>query len=90
MLIYVGTGVGISKVNRKAEVEHYTSPCQSGTSATNTLRLITGIQDYNTLMDMAKRGDRFKCDMNASDFVPQLKDNKHEKDWVCTSLQKAT
>jgi pantothenate kinase len=39
----------------------------SGITSINLASLITGVDDFHTLMEMANRGDRFKCDFGILD-----------------------
>ena len=42
-----------------------------GSSIISLIRFITGVRDYKTMIEMAKKGDRFKCDLGALDIPLQ-------------------
>ena len=63
VLTVAGTGTGIFQVFESGEFKPFGGSPLSGPTAAAQIRLITGVEDYHTMIEMAKKGDRFKCDM---------------------------
>ena len=40
----------------------------AGSTIISLIEVITGVSDYKTMVEMAKKGDRYKCDLGLKDM----------------------
>ncbi len=72
----MGTATTFYKTFSEGRSELIGGSFYSGPTVLGLARLITGVEDYKTLLEMATRGDRFKVDFG-SDDVPIPEELKH-------------
>ena len=75
-LIVMGTATTFYKTFSEGRSELIGGSFYSGPTVLGLARLITGVEDYKTLLEMAIRGDRFKVDFGSND-VPIPEELKH-------------
>ena len=75
-LVVMGTATTFYKTFSEGRSELIGGSFYSGPTVLGLARLITGVEDYKTLLEMATRGDRFKVDFG-SDDVPIPEELKH-------------
>ena len=66
-LTVAGSGIGIYKCEADGKYDILASPFVAGPSIICLAKFITGVSDFNTLVEMARKGNRFKCDLSVCD-----------------------
>lgn len=68
LLISIGSGVSIIKVNDYSSFERVSGTMIGGGTLLGLANLLTGINDFDTILELSKKGDNNKVDMLVKDI----------------------
>ena len=68
LLVSIGSGVSIIKVNDFGSFERVSGTMIGGGTLLGLANLLTGINDFDRILEMSKRGDNSKIDMLVKDI----------------------
>ena len=68
LLVSIGSGVSIIKVNDYGSYERVAGTMIGGGTLLGLSNLLTGINDFDTILELSKKGDNSKVDMMVKDI----------------------
>lgn len=79
--VNIGSGVSVLKVSSKSHIERMTGSLMGGATLIGLSKLLTGVDNYNLIMNLAEAGDNSLIDLIVRDIhsddktLPNYKDN---------------
>jgi pantothenate kinase len=71
LLVSIGSGVSMIKVNNFSSYERVSGTMIGGGTLLGLSNLLTGINDFDSIIEMSKKGDHTKVDMLVKDIYGQ-------------------
>jgi pantothenate kinase len=68
LLVSIGSGVSIIKVNNFGSYERVSGTMIGGGTLLGLANLLTGVNDFDTILELSKKGDNNKVDMLVKDI----------------------